>query len=175
MDNILIIAICVLFVVLVIAVVVIVNYFKNDSYRRKDVHISGGVNVETGQISSDNNYFKGISGTLEGTVVVGYDYRQQTAFSFTVHDINKSRKTTVQINDNIIIGRLQASDVYSITDDNMVSKKHCKLYIQDNRLWLCDMGSRNHTFINGRMITSPVECKSGDVITIGKTMLSIIY
>lgn len=175
MDEILILAICVLLVVLVIAVIVVVNRFKNDSCRRKDVHISGGVNVETGQISSDNNYFKGISRSLEGTIVVGYDYRKHTIFNCTIHDINKSKKTTVQIKDVIIIGRLQSPEIYSITDDNMVSQRHCKLYLQDNKLWLCDMGSKNHTFLNGEIVTLPVECKSGDVITVGKTMLSIIY
>lgn len=175
MDIILILVLCALMVVLIVAIVVIIKYLKKDNYRRRDIHISGGVDIETGQISTDNNYFKGITGSLEDTIVAGYDYRKNLGFKCIIYDLNKSTKTAVEINNNIIIGRTNGDNVYQIIYDRQVSQKHCKLYVQDKKLFVCDMGSLNHTILNGEIITTAVECRNGDVIKVGNTMLKIVY
>jgi pSer/pThr/pTyr-binding forkhead associated (FHA) protein len=54
-----------------------------------------------------------------------------------------------------------------------VSRRHAELYWADGKLWLADLGSRNGTLLDGRLLTGPgprqptppLEVKAGSVIT----------
>ena len=57
-----------------------------------------------------------------------------------------------------------------IIDDSMVSKKHCVFYKCGDQLMIQDLGSKNHTFVNGCMITGAVPIAHGDQLTLGKNV-----
>ena len=69
----LLILLIILLVILVVAIVVFIIMYRSSNRQqyRNDVYFSGGANMDTGQISSDNNYFKGVLTELDDTVVVG--------------------------------------------------------------------------------------------------------
>ena len=62
----------ILAVVILAAAIVCVCVFAKTrrDFSRNDVHINGGADIQTGRVSRDQNYFKGITGKLGGTVVV---------------------------------------------------------------------------------------------------------
>ncbi|WP_418752147.1 FHA domain-containing protein [Frisingicoccus sp.] len=62
-----------------------------------------------------------------------------------------------------------------IKEDAWISKLHCMIYEEGHRLYLADLNSRNHTFVNEQKIEVPVVLKNGDVIRIGKTELKVLF
>ena len=56
----------ILAVVILAAAVVCVCVFAKTrrDFSRNDVHINGGADIQTGRVSRDQNYFKGITGKL---------------------------------------------------------------------------------------------------------------
>jgi adenylate cyclase len=68
------------------------------------------------------------------------------------------------------IGRGEGNDL--VVRDVRVSRSHALLRpLGRGRYFLLDMGSANGTFLNGRLVTSPVELKHGDAVTIADCAL----
>jgi len=68
--------------------------------------------------------------------------------------------------DEILIGR--EPDCTFQIDSPGISRRHARLYFQNNQYLLEDLGSSNGTFVNGERISDPHVCKNGDIITLGK-------
>lgn len=68
----------------------------------------------------------------------------------------------------ISIGRNEDNDI--IVKDNTVSGYHAKIELEDNRLLIKDLGSKNGIFINDKFVISHW-LKNGDVIIVGKHKL----
>lgn len=54
-----------------------------------------------------------------------------------------------------------------------VSRRHCRLYVEDNEHWIEDLDSTNHTFVNDSRIER-VALRDGDQIRICETTLKFI-
>ncbi|MFM7149436.1 MAG: FHA domain-containing protein [Gemmataceae bacterium] len=54
----------------------------------------------------------------------------------------------------IILGRSHRCDVF-LGKDESVSPRHCKIEMDDNGLWIQDLGSENGTFLNLENIALP--------------------
>jgi len=79
--------------------------------------------------------------------------------------------------DGIGIGRMEETEEYEgflEVPDPRVSKLHCAIVSKGNTLFLQDEGSSNHTFLNGKQITRPMEIQAEDVIGIGGSKLEIV-
>jgi phosphoserine phosphatase RsbU/P len=63
------------------------------------------------------------------------------------------------------LGRLPECDIQ--IDSNMVSRKHARVYPQDGRFYIEDLGSGNGSFVNGQKITVPTMLKTDDRIKFG--------
>lgn len=163
----------VLAICVIIAVVTLV--LRQKRYFRNDIHISGGADLDTGLLISDNNYFKGFTDEFEKTVVIGSNYRNNSVIKVSIRNIGKSSTAYVNICGSIIIGRDADSGVYTISGDKMISKRHCELFVNSGKLYLRDLNSANHTYLNGKQVMDPVACKSTDVIKIGNTKLEITF
>jgi len=166
-----------LLVILVVAVVIILFVWRGSNKQgyKDEVFFWGGANADTGQISTDNNYFKGVSDELSRTTVVSENLRSDSykSFVFVINNLNTNQQTKVRITDELIIGRVDGEKVFCIKNDNAVSKQHCKFYLYLEKLYVSDLNSSNHTFVNNKRITEPVLCKNGDVVKIGNTFLKI--
>lgn len=65
------------------------------------------------------------------------------------------------------IGRSEQSTV-ALAGDSRVSRNHALVQRMDTgEYYLSDLGSRNGTVLNGRLVVSPTALKSGDVIKLG--------
>ncbi len=71
-----------------------------------------------------------------------------------------------------IIGRGEEAD-YRI-DDPYVSRKQAKIYVFDDRYEIEDIGGKNPTLLNGKVVTKILPLHSGDEIQIGKTRILFV-
>ena len=83
-----------------------------------------------------------------------------------------SRGTTYDLADELTIGRAAGCQV-ALADDSYASQLHARLYRQDGRLWLEDLGSTNGTYLNAKAVTSPVALRRGDRVQVGRTVLEV--
>lgn len=70
------------------------------------------------------------------------------------------------------IGRGEKCDV--VLEDDRSSTKHCKIFLDHNRTYLVDVGSKNGTYVNDKKIEEAERIYLRDKILIGKTKLELI-
>jgi pSer/pThr/pTyr-binding forkhead associated (FHA) protein len=71
----------------------------------------------------------------------------------------------------IIVGRSSELDMVLVED--MVSRKHARIQLQQDQIWIEDLGSTNGTFVNGEKIKR-ARLKEGDRVLIGTSILKVI-
>jgi DNA-binding winged helix-turn-helix (wHTH) protein len=64
-----------------------------------------------------------------------------------------------------VIGRDDAAALW--IDDNLVSRRHARIVIDEAGAFLEDLGSKNGTLLGGRKIESPTRLADEDLITVG--------
>lgn len=70
--------------------------------------------------------------------------------------------------EGLIVGRSSTSDI--TLDDSMVSRQHARIWLQDDGVYIEDLGSRNGVLLNGRRVWRCCILE-GDEITIGEQTL----
>lgn len=76
------------------------------------------------------------------------------------------------VNDKpIIVGR--SSDLDMVLVEDMVSRKHARISMQQDQIWIEDLGSTNGSFVNGEKIKR-ARLKEGDRVLIGTSILKVI-
>ena len=71
----------------------------------------------------------------------------------------------------IVVGR--SSDLDMVLVEDMVSRKHARIAMQSDQIWIEDLGSTNGTFVNGEKIKR-ARLKEGDRVLIGTSILKLI-
>ncbi|HLK38157.1 MAG TPA: DUF4388 domain-containing protein [Polyangiaceae bacterium] len=71
----------------------------------------------------------------------------------------------------IVVGR--SSDLDMVLVEDMVSRKHARIAMQGEQIWIEDLGSTNGTFVNGEKIKR-ARLKEGDRVLIGTSILKVI-
>jgi hypothetical protein len=64
------------------------------------------------------------------------------------------------------LGRSSQSDI-RITDDKMLGRQHAKIMEDNNHFRILDLGSKNGTRVNGRLVREPVMLEPDDQIQLG--------
>jgi hypothetical protein len=77
-----------------------------------------------------------------------------------------ARGEEIELSGVMVAGRLPESDLKlnSTGPTGGPSRRHARLSVIDNRVWLEDLGSKNGTFVNGRRIASRTALRSGDSV-----------
>ncbi len=160
-----------------LAVIIILTAASKKTMYRSDVHFSGGADIETGRISKDDNFFKGVTGQDLNTVYKRYPRNGDLKHKFKITVVNAKDSTSnvFSVLDSLTIGRTGNSDSLNLYSDHMVSKQHCRLIVNSGRVFLEDLNSSNHTYLNGKLVTAVTECKSGDLLKVGSTQLYIYF
>ncbi len=86
---------------------------------------------------------------------------------------NPERIFRYPMDQHVIVGRnidkVQIPIDYNLT----ISGQHCEFYIRNNRSYLRDMNSANHTYLDGRMINGETEVVTGNIVRLGEVEFSI--
>ncbi len=82
--------------------------------------------------------------------------------------------TDVELRRTIKIGRDEKNDIV-IRDDQLVSRRHAVIEQDGDKLFLQDKDSTNGTYVNNNPVPkgAKVLLKCGDVISVGKTKLTV--
>ncbi|MCP4606668.1 MAG: DUF4388 domain-containing protein [Proteobacteria bacterium] len=83
----------------------------------------------------------------------------------------KGGEYVLPTNKDIFIGR--SSEIDLVLMEDMVSRKHARLWIQDKMIHIQDLGSTNGTFVNGEKISTTV-INRGDRILIGTSIMKVV-
>jgi len=77
--------------------------------------------------------------------------------------------------DAVVIGRPNNKVTVGIdlSPDTTVSRVHAQIWLENDRCWVEDLGSRYGTAVNGNQITGRFELREGDEIRIGETTLLV--
>jgi pSer/pThr/pTyr-binding forkhead associated (FHA) protein len=66
------------------------------------------------------------------------------------------------------IGQAEENDVRFLDSD--IGAAHAEIFIDnENNVFLTDLGSRSHTFVNGKSISDPVILQAGDKVRLGSS------
>src|SRR6185312_3477972 len=65
----------------------------------------------------------------------------------------------------VTIGRSAPAEL--VLEGGAVSRRHCKLELQDGQILVTDLGSTNGTFVNGVRLEAPVVLQDGAALAIG--------
>lgn len=72
---------------------------------------------------------------------------------------------------SLVVGRLGSMTDVEISWDPRISRRHCRLWEKDGRVWFQDLASRNGSWIGTDRITGVVRLDPGSSVLIGETVL----
>ena len=73
---------------------------------------------------------------------------------------------------SFLIGRSEECQLRPHSD--LISRQHCQITIEGDRVTAADKGSRNGTFVNGERIPGPVQLKHGDKLGVGQLIFEVL-
>ena len=88
---------------------------------------------------------------------------------------NPEHRYPCEVNGRVTIGRSRSSDI-CIPHDTGIGRHHCNLYFAQDVLFAHDLGSINHTVVNGFTLTKEdqdMPVHDGDVLLLGNTKLKL--
>jgi pilus assembly protein CpaF len=71
----------------------------------------------------------------------------------------------------VTVGRVQGNDI--VLPKGNVSKRHCRIYIQDGHFSVEDLKSTNGTYVNGRKISEPTALTTADKVYVGDFVVRV--
>ena len=74
--------------------------------------------------------------------------------------------------ESLVIGRASESDL--VVADRFLSRKHARLFIRDDRLFVEDLGSRNGTLLNDKLVEGSVEVRAGDLVKVSGSSIQVV-
>ena len=80
---------------------------------------------------------------------------------------------TISLDEPALVGRDHRCCSVVLDMDRSISAKHCKIYGWHAEVFIEDVGSANHTFVNGRQTDGAVQLYSGDVIKLGRSEFEV--
>lgn len=89
----------------------------------------------------------------------------QERYDFIFYDIVGIGRTTKEV---------AFEKFLSLPGDRKISKVHCAIMKNKDKLYLRDEGSKNHTYLNGKRVQKPILLQKEDIISIGETDLEVI-
>ncbi len=72
---------------------------------------------------------------------------------------------------SIVIGRVSSADL--VLTDPYLSRKHARLYHNDQGWFVEDLGSRNTTLLNGKAVERPMPVEIGDTLNVSQTVVRV--
>lgn len=96
----------------------------------------------------------------EGTVVIGVNQQER---QLSPHLIRRKTGERIQINKPVFkIGRNSDLNDYNIQGNKFIGHCHCHIVTRDTDFYIVDDNTKNHTYVDGQMITGSIEVQISD-------------
>lgn len=154
------------------------NRGKREQYQKrgKRVVVKNGIDVRHQMLGSEKGAF--FTGNLSDRATCLVNRNSQIIWQVYLQDIDTGESIYRRFYNHMWIGRQNehAGDVgVYLPNGYSVSKTHCKIFEQDSVLYICDMNSRNHTYVNGVRVDAPMPLVSGSILRMGDMKLEIRF
>lgn len=74
---------------------------------------------------------------------------------------------------SLVIGRLGSMVDVEISWDPRISRRHCRIWEKDGRVWFQDLSSRNGSWVDDARVSGVVRLRPGSEVILGETILRI--
>ena len=78
---------------------------------------------------------------------------------------------TYPLGEEITVGRAAGCQV--TLDDSYVSQIHARVFAQDGKIFVEDLGSTNGTYLNRTKVQGPMVMQRGDKLQVGSTVMEL--
>ena len=158
-----------------------VNGLGDEGVGNKNVIVNSyGIDVGNRQMGGNQEqYFKGMSGEMPVTALLNQKgYRPSYSCTQIIfHNVENGREIRGDFGSYLDIGRGRwaEAEFLHISDNPMVSNRHCRIVREYGAVYLEDLQSRNHTYLNGYQVEQHMQVKSGDIIALGSEEFRITF
>lgn len=153
----------------------LIRYLLRDNNFNQNIWIHGGQNV-------------GEDGTrMEGLLLYGHGNQEDTLLkkrpqervtsSFSCVYVRLFREDTGECYDAYLESQLEigrnpggTADRALVINDPYISSRHCLLYRRGDQIMIQDLGSTNHTYVNGCLVNGAMPLSHGDQICFGRSV-----
>lgn len=144
---------------------------KNNAYNQM-IFLSGGkyVGVHRG---IEHRHLLGDIDELGDTIYRGEE-SVTSSFSMVyvrLYQLYTGKCYEANLENVLQIGRVEgnAGIPFLILEDPMISKRHCLLFRRGDQIFIQDLESTNHTFVNGCQVQGTVPITHGDQLSLGSS------
>lgn len=168
---ILLVAVAVLVLLLVIVLLMKLGILGNKTQVNNinRIYVNDGMNVNYTNGSSKNMGLSGFGEDRSDTLVVGVPVGK-VHHTIYLTNRNTGAKFVGVLRNRLIVGReknMTVSDYLSVSDEKSISKKHIELVNQSGIIYVRDLNSTNHTWVNGVFLENERYINNGDIIKMG--------
>ena len=174
------IGVIIIFVLLIVLVIVRQKYGNKKQYNPSKIIVHGGKSVELDGGEYADRGLRGFMDNRRGTLLTGLedymDSARVSAVKICLVHIVTGATYEAEVTGELLIGRKNigyTTAYLEIPDSSKISKKHAMLSRFGDQLYIQDMGSANHTWINGNMVFQKTAIKSGDILKLGSSQYRI--
>lgn len=113
-------------------------------------------------------------GTILSSVSTRILFRESTRQKIILTETGKSDHV-IEIfpEKETVIGRNQSMSDVMIYNERSVSQRHCRIFSRNSKIYVQDLGSLNHTYVDGEEVTEETELFSGSVLKIGRVSFDV--
>jgi pSer/pThr/pTyr-binding forkhead associated (FHA) protein len=79
----------------------------------------------------------------------------------------------IKVTGPLTVGRSQTATVY--LDDKTLSREHTQFFLQNGRLFVKDLQSKNGTYLNGALLQRAEALKPGDRVKVGVAAFTVAH
>ena len=175
MFVIMIVGIIVLFIIIAVLIVYLVKLKRKDSRSRNKNIVVSNVgylaneyarnSLGGGILYGENADCMTVIGDMSGKKPVHEN--KKNVIIFTNMQSHETTEKTISGQLNVVRGRDTGDNSLFGVDDPRVSHKHCCFYMNEGCIYLHDMNSTNHTYVNYRQISEDTPINDGDIVSFG--------
>lgn len=78
----------------------------------------------------------------------------------------------IHVSGSITVGRERTAGLF--LDDKTLSREHTKFYVENGKLFVRDLESKNGTFLNGVQVKNTQSLKAGDRVKVGLATFTVL-
>jgi len=187
MDNktgvIIIIAGVILIVLLLLILLLLLLIKRSGSIQKRHTGKSGayvtgkGLNIYLADRMITDTGLKGFGEDNSGTLLTGGGRKSEACKWIYLISLTTGIQYACRISDLLGVGRQNVGYAYreylEITEDPTISKVHAEIIRNGRDFYLRDIGSANHSWVNGQLVTERIRIKSGDILTLANSQFEV--
>lgn len=167
-----IVAICAAIVVILFIVLVLSKTRRGEKKSIKNVnfYVNGGFGTDGYGDNVQNNGLKGFGDDKMGTVLVNEKTRKPNYICINLTNRVTGRKYSSKMQNELVIGRKSEDGIYpylELSGETTISKRHALITRNENGVYITDMGSANHSWLNNQLLINFMPLNNGDIIRFG--------